>query len=97
MAIANTINKCASRTQLRKLIGPDLIFIVLNLTEECLRKRILHRHGEVSEKLFNIYSETAKSYEPARPDEENVFGLEITENDSPQDVLQKVLKIVNDI
>ena len=26
MAIANTINKCASRTQLRKLIGPDLVF-----------------------------------------------------------------------
>ena len=57
MAIANTINKCASRTQLRKLIGPDLVFIVLNLTEECLRKRILQRHGEVSEKLYNIYLE----------------------------------------
>ena len=97
MAIANTIHQRNSRAQLRKLIGPDLVFVVLNLSKECLRKRILQRHGEVSEKLFNMYSEAAKSHEPAGANEENTFNLEITENDSRQDVLQKVLEIVNGI
>ena len=74
-------------------IGSELIFIVLKLSMDCQRKRILDRHGEVSKELLDIYVKAAQIHEPAGADEENTFSLEITENDSRQDVLQRVLDI----
>ena len=74
-------------------IGSELIFIVLKLSMDCQRKRILDRHGEVSKELLDIYVKAAQIHEPAGEDEENTFSLEITENDSRQDVLQRVLDI----
>ena len=77
-------------------IGSELIFIVLKLSMDCQRKRILDRHGEVSKEILDIYVKAAQIHEPAGADEENTFGLEITENDSRQDVLQKVLDITKE-
>ena len=63
-------------------IGSELIFIVLKLSMDCQRKRILARHGEVSKEILDIYVKAAQIHEPAGADKENTFGLEITENDS---------------
>ena len=46
MAIAQAINSSKQRDKLRKMIGPELIFIVLSMSKECQMKRIKARHGE---------------------------------------------------
>ena len=46
MAIAQAVFSRRQRDKLRKIIGPDLVFIVLNMTKECQMKRIQGRHGD---------------------------------------------------
>ena len=49
MAIAQAVFSRGQRERIRKMIGPDLVFIVMNLTKECQLKRIESRHGDQSE------------------------------------------------
>ena len=46
MAIAQAVFSRAQRDKLRKIIGPDLVFVVLNMTKECQSKRVKSRHGD---------------------------------------------------
>ena len=46
MAIAQAVFSRKQRDKLRSLIGPDLVFIVLNMTKECQSKRVRGRHGD---------------------------------------------------
>ena len=52
MAIAQAVFSRTQRDKLRKIIGPDLVFIVLNMTKECQRKRIKGRHGDTMPDSF---------------------------------------------
>ena len=45
-AIAQAVFSRNQRDFLRKAIGPDLVFIVLSLSKECQKKRVMARHGE---------------------------------------------------
>ena len=49
MAIAQAVFSRGQRERIRKMIGPDLVFIVMNLTKECQLKRVESRHGDQSE------------------------------------------------
>ena len=49
MAVAQAVFSRGQRERIRKMIGPDLVFIVMNLTKECQLKRIESRHGDQSE------------------------------------------------
>ena len=67
-AVAHAIATRTSREDLRGWMGPDLVFVVLNMTKECQIERIEERHGgavgDVLEKLHALY-------EPAEEDEPN--------------------------
>ena len=94
-AVAFAVISRKSRDLLRTLLGPDLVFLVLNLTKECQTKRIEDRHpGEgqkgVRDSLMMIYDK----YEPAGKDEPNSFNVEIEENMTPIDVMKAVLEII---
>ena len=45
-AIAQAVFSRSQRDFLKKAIGPDLVFIVLNLTNDCQEKRLQERHGD---------------------------------------------------
>ena len=45
-AIAQAVFSRAQRDQIKKDLGPNLIFMVLNVTRECQHKRVVKRHGE---------------------------------------------------
>ena len=45
-AIAQAVFSRAQRDQIKKDLGPDLIFVVMNLTKECQHKRVTGRHGD---------------------------------------------------
>ena len=98
MAIAQAVFSRTQRDKLRKIIGPDLVFIVLNMTKECQRKRIKGRHGDtMPDSFLEILYKYAELCEPAGEDEENAFNLTITEDMSKSDVIQKILEIVNNL
>ena len=96
MAIAQAIFCRRQRDKLREIIGPDLVFIVLNMTKECQKKRIQGRHGDsgMLEEFMRVLVKYAEMCEPAGDDEENAFNLTITENMNRDDVIKEVLDIL---
>lgn len=80
------------RDLIRKTL-PDCIFVVLTLTKETQLKRLRSRHGSstASEWLSRMYS----LYELPDPDEENTFNIDNTEDMSPEQVQDQVLKLIN--
>ena len=98
MAIAQAVFSRRQRDKLRKIIGPDLVFIVLNMTKECQKKRIQGRHGNsMPEEFMVVLVKYAEMCEPAGDDEENAFNVTISEDMSKDDVVKKVLEIVNNL
>ena len=81
MAVAQAIYSRKQRDDMRKILGPDCVFIVLNMSNECQKKRVLGRHGDsMNEDFLNLMIKLARMYEPAGADEENAYNVEITED-----------------
>ena len=79
------------RDGLRKILGSDLIFIVLNMSKQCQEKRLIDRHGNDKE-IIDFLKMLHTMYEPGENDEENTYNVTITEDMSPEDVVQKILQ-----
>ena len=72
---------------------PDIVFIVLNMTEGCRRARLKGRHnsdGELPDNLSKLFQE----FEPAGGGEENAHNVEVSEDMTREQVLDKVLEII---
>ena len=94
-AIANAVFSRTQRETLRRQIGPELVFIVLNLTKDCQTKRLQRRHGEaIAESKLQMFTKYADLFEPAGDDEENAYNLDITEDMTKDDVMEKVYEII---
>ena len=98
-AIAQGVFSRGQRDQIRKIVGPDLIFMVMNLSSECQNKRLANRYGssEKGAKFANKMKRFYDLYEPAGDDEENAFNIDITEDMSIEDVVETVLKTAESI
>ena len=79
-----------------KLSWAHLVFIVLNLTQECITERIMARHGECAEGAEGL-ERAYSAFQPADEDEERAYNVTIQKGMSKQEVLQEVLKIVDRI
>ena len=94
-AVAQAVVTRESRELLRQLMGPDLVFIVLNLTKECQHQRIDRRHpGKEQEMFRDILYKMFDAFEPAGEDEHNAYNVSINENMSKDDVMDAVLKTI---
>ena len=95
-SIAFAVFSRKQRDIIRKILGPDVIFIVLNLTKDCTKKRLASRHGDgdVADKITNMLLEFHKFYEKAGEDEENAFNIMIEEDMNSDDVINKVMDII---
>jgi len=94
-AVAHAVVSRRSRDLCRSLLGPDAVFIVLNLTKSCVRKRLQARHGEGDEnadKFTEVLHKMYDLYEPAGEDEEGAHNITITEDMSTDDVMKLVLE-----
>ena len=96
-AVAHAIFSRTQRDKLRQKLGPELVFIVLNMTKECQKKRLKARHGDAIEGLNEVMNNMFDLYEPARDDEKNTFNVVITEDMTPDDVLNKVFQIISNL
>ena len=95
-SIAFAVFSRKQRDIIRKVLGPDVIFMVLNLTKDCTKKRLTARHGEgdVADMINNTLLEFYKFYEKAGEDEENAFNIMIEEDMNSDDVIDKVMDII---
>ena len=94
-AVAQAVVSRESRELLRKLMGPELVFIVLNLTEECQQARILARHpGKEQEAFQKLLKSLFAAYEPAGEDEPNAYNVSIDQNMTKDDVMNAVIKTI---
>ena len=68
----------------------------MNLTKSCQRKRLEERHGGA---MGGGFAATINGmygmYEPAAEDEEGAYNVTITEGMTRDDVLQKVLALID--
>lgn len=93
--VAQAVPTKALRDHIKKQLGPNLIFVVLNMTKEDQMKRIMARHGDgeaggITDWLIKLYD----LYEPATEDEENAIDVVVTSDMSREDVVQKILKML---
>lgn len=92
-AVALAIPVRKIREILRKFVGPDLVFVVMNLSEACQAERMKQRHGEgaAAEALTKMNS----GFKPAEDDEEGAYNLLVDEGMSEKDVMQKVVELID--
>ena len=86
------------RDHIKKTL-PECIFITLSLTRETQRKRIIERHGsgEQAEQIIKFICGIYDYYEKPEEDEKNTFNVDITENMTVDDVMNKVLGILKNL
>ena len=82
------------RDFIRSLLGNDVVFIVLGMTLECSQKRVEKRHGDI-DGVGDFASKLHKFYTPAGEDEPNSYNVSIEQGMSRDDVLAKVIDVVN--
>ena len=55
-AVAHAVATVKSRDFIRSHMGPELVFIVLNMTQECQKERLKQRHGDtVGDAMINMF------------------------------------------
>ena len=96
-AISYAVFTKRQREVCRKVIGKDLIIIVLKLDKKSqYQDRIQKRHGEnMSKKLLDFLVYCEKYLEDVSDTEENAYQINITEDMTQNDVMERVLKIID--
>jgi len=90
-AVAQCVMLRDMRDFIRSKLGPDFVFVLLEMELVDMKERVNKRHdGEAPmewlETLFKIC-------EPAGADEENVITVKVTTEMTPEDVVQKALEM----
>ena len=94
-SIAEAVTSRSFRDHIRLTI-PDCIFITLTIAKEAQMKRIKARQGDhMSEGMLEDLSNIHKLYELPGENEPNTFNVDITDDMKPQDVMKKVLEILD--
>ena len=93
-AIAQAVPSRELRDHIR-LTLPDCIFITLTVTKENQKKRILARHGDNCSDIIELFNKFYEMYEGPGDGEENTYNIDITENMTPNDVMNHVLEILD--
>ena len=94
-AVAHAIPIRKTREYMSEIAGADLIFIVMNLSNNCVAARLKQWHGDsgITTALAKMHSK----FQPAGEGERNSYNVTIEENMSKQEVMQKILDILNTI
>ena len=94
-AAACVVYSRSKRQSLREMFGSDLVFIVLNISNGCLEKRLKARHGDLmdDDALSDLVAKFQEVFEPAEKEEDNAYNIFVTEDMNPADVVNKTLEI----
>ena len=93
-AIAMAVPKQVHRDHIKAELGPDLVFVVLNMTKQDQQARIKARHGDKESIANDVLTNTYDLYEPAAADEQNAIEVQITPEMSPDDIVDKIFEMI---
>ena len=102
-AVAQAVPKREMRDAMKEIFGPQGIFVTLRLSKETNAKRVEARHGsgmgdpEQVKVMLEFLNGMYDSYEDAQPGEENCITVEVGPEDSREDVMNKILKQVEEL
>jgi len=92
--IAQAVPNRALRDVIRQELDSEVFFITLTLTTDDLKNRIRGRHGD-NEMVVNMFIDICKKFEPVEVDEPNGANIVVTEEMTKDEVMNKVLELVN--
>jgi len=92
-AIATVAFTRALRDHIRSILGPELIFVILSMDKEEVRKRVLARHHG-DEQTQEMMEPINKLCEPVGDDEENAVSVTVTMDMTREDVINKILDLI---
>ena len=97
-AVATAVFSRTQRDKLRDLLGPNLAFMVLNMSKECQIERVQKRHGDgIPDSFTEILFKYAELCEPAGEDEKNAFNIEITKDMTKKEVINQILEFADKV
>ena len=79
-----------TRDKIRKILGPEVIFVILSIDAKIAHQRKYSRDQDVPEE-DKVPAHEYWVCELANEDEPNAVNIEITEEMSPEDVVKKIL------
>jgi len=88
--VANIVDRKEWRDFVRSRLGPDLVFVVLDMQLEHQYERIRGRH-QTDEATVEIMTGFYKNCDPKSETEENTLGLKITSDMTPETVVRQIL------
>ena len=90
-AVAQAVPSRAFRDHIKKELDNDVIFVVLHMSREDQMKRVAKRHGDSQSTIVDWLKKLYDLYEPAAEDEENAIGIDVTNDMSREEVVQRIL------
>ena len=92
--VSHVITSRSSRENIRSIL-PDCIFILLSVSKETQQKRVAARHGsETGDGVTKLLFAMHDLFEPPGSDETNTFKVDIDENMTPKEVMEKVVNLL---
>eukprot|EP00091_Calanus_sinicus_P007752 TRINITY_DN18998_c0_g1_i1.p1 TRINITY_DN18998_c0_g1~~TRINITY_DN18998_c0_g1_i1.p1 ORF type:complete len:119 (-),score=49.30 TRINITY_DN18998_c0_g1_i1:62-418(-) len=92
-AVAMVVMHRAMRDFIRSKLGPDLVFVVLEMSLADQQERIRKRH-KGDEAAVELLKANFEMFEPAGDDEENAIAVKITADMSPEDVVKRTVEML---
>ena len=81
------------RNKIRKILGPEMIFVILSIDAKLAHQRKYNRDQDVSENE-KVSAEEYWECELASESELNAVNIEIIEEMNPEDVVKKILESI---
>jgi len=95
-AITQAVATKEMRDHIRAVLGPELVFVILNLSKEEQEDRAKGRHSQQAE-FAEFLSDAHEFFEPAAKDEPNTIEVEITRDLTREDVCKLILDKVDSL
>ena len=99
-AIAQAVPTRELRDCMKDIFGPQATFVTIRLSKETNQKRIEARHAHIDagtkKSMIDFYNSIFDRYEDAQPGEENCITIHVGPEDSRDDVMNKILKLVDE-
>ena len=91
--VSHIITTRKLRDNIRTIL-PDCIFVLLSISKETQKKRISIRHGDETDGVAKLLTAMHDLFELPGNDEKNTYNIEINEDMTPKEVMEKVLKLL---
>ena len=95
--VAQAVPKRSLRDLIRKHLGPELIFVILNLSKETQKQRIEARNGGDDNDNAGVTEWIAKmfdQFEEKQDDEPSTVSIDVSADMTQDQVVNKILNLI---